>query len=896
MKRILSLLTLALVTASAWAQYWKPKTSFDYRDYNAYYVQVKVNGQDITGKEALEVAAFIDGDCRATQVSAVTSSTGKQAAYQLLVAGDLATETGKNIDFKVRYKELNYSCSVADADTSKVHFNNLTNTPSSSIITLYLDVLTDLQVKDIEVEAQEGEFPYEVDMSDKVTFVYGDSSYVRKNLSVCEDTYTTTWRVMAPNGAPVSGFSYADGKITISEAVEGIFTTQCIATTPSDSIGIRGTGYLNVKIADTPVDSITVGQTAFTVYPGDDVSNLIKNNVTIYPATATYKDYTLSVVSGNPSSFDGKAFKHGGYYTLVLKSTDPTYTETDSILVAVREHPSYFTVKEEYTKIGMSKNVEEAIKENLILTFSTSDLPDELKDDSLDIDILSGSDIIGNNGCPIDFGEIEVEVSIANGLVDTTDYSVYPSGKKYMKLTVESKLKVSFMINNTKFFKNSTAPQASPAIVLVNNPDNEPFDESLLTLDFDMERYTGFPYAVVTGIEPAYNDSSVQIGYQFVIEPKFVGNDIKYHVNYNANPVPQSYSPSGTGFVMPSLNIYGTENLEEGWNWVSINSVLDPMFPLEITSAFGDNINDIEQIRAQATMVFNDPEWGLFGDLRILIPNDGFYKINALNATTLTLGSYNCFETGQAASKFMKGYNWTNNPCEFDVLPTQFEMFFGFIPNDNDMIITQDGMAICSGGFWISDDPDFRLKAGKGFIYYNTGEVQFGGSLGISITPEDPSSPVKKGVKAERSESFFNYNPRAFADKMSMIARIEGLTDAENFEVGAFVGDECRGKGQVATKDIFFINATGEKGEKMTFKLYNKQTGELTDIEEVVSYDLVKGALNAPVKLHAPEATGIRSLNAAQQTDANIYDISGRRVERAAKGLYIMNGKTVMVK
>lgn len=60
-------------------------------------------------------------------------------------------------------------------------------------------------------------------------------------------------------------------------------------------------------------------------------------------------------------------------------------------------------------------------------------------------------------------------------------------------------------------------------------------------------------------------------------------------------------------------------------------------------------------------------------------------------------------------------------------------------------------------------------------------------------------------------------------------------------------------------------------------------------------------AVDAGVKgllLGSGTSTGIGSIAAEEgRNDANVvYDLSGRRVVKAAKGLYIVNGKKVIVK
>ena len=42
--------------------------------------------------------------------------------------------------------------------------------------------------------------------------------------------------------------------------------------------------------------------------------------------------------------------------------------------------------------------------------------------------------------------------------------------------------------------------------------------------------------------------------------------------------------------------------------------------------------------------------------------------------------------------------------------------------------------------------------------------------------------------------------------------------------------------------------------------------------------------------------TGISNINAATTTDNKVYDLMGREVKKAVKGIYIMNNKKVIIK
>lgn len=892
MKRLFSLLMFVFLTASAWAQqYWTPKTNQDYPDDNLYYVRVYLNGMMADDYDNVEVGAFLNDECRA---SATVSSQG---VASLRVAGDLASESGKNISFKVRYRNLTYAVAPKSTDALKAVFNNITTKPSSAI-KLYVDAITDVKMQNpIEVNAPATAFPYELNLMDKVAFVYGDTSYVPKNLSVCETQLTTSCQVVDPvMGSNVSGFSYANGILTIEKAVEGSFNCSFRAFTP-DGVMVAGiTSTLIVKLAEIPVTNMTVSRPAFSIFTNDNLKDLLKEYVTITPNNATHNDFILSLSDTLNHSFNGEKFSKGGNYEVVIRSTDPKYYKTLVVDVNVMEHPCGISGPEADLKVGLGDYVDDAVMKNIVLTH-VNNIDKWFYDDSLDVKVVSGAEFMDDAHVAKKTGTVVYEVRVKNGLTDKAFTTVYPSDAVTVKVNIVSNLKVFFTVGNAKFFKNGQPSTSTPVVVSVSNPKNEPFDKNLLAISFP-DRYAGFPYAEMVSVDDyGYNEMGAPIAYSFTILPKFVGRDIAYKVTYDGQPVEQMGDPSQPSMPAAALTIAGVENLEQGWNWMAVNNIADPMIPMAVESVF-PVLNDIEQVRSQREAVFNDSSWGLFGDLKTITPANAMYKVNALNATTVNMGSYNCFETNQAGAEFKKGYNWTNNPCEFDVVPSQLNSFLGFTPSEGDIIITQDGFASYGFGNWMADST-FCLKAGKGFIYFlNENRSMTVSGLGNSIKPikaDDPSAAGKRNAK--RHDSFFSYNAHAFADKMAMIARVEGLTDAENYEVGVFVGDECRGMGKVVADDILFINAVGETGEMMTLKLYNKQTGELSDIDEAVRCELVNGSITAPTLLHAPQATGIHSIGAGrQQADTNTYDLSGRRVERATKGLYIKAGKTVLVK
>ena len=66
--------------------------------------------------------------------------------------------------------------------------------------------------------------------------------------------------------------------------------------------------------------------------------------------------------------------------------------------------------------------------------------------------------------------------------------------------------------------------------------------------------------------------------------------------------------------------------------------------------------------------------------------------------------------------------------------------------------------------------------------------------------------------------------------------------------------------------------------------------------EQTYTHKFIMPAADVTVTVTFKSATGINSIAADKLEDATIYTISGQRVEKAQKGLYIINGKKVVIK
>ena len=118
----------------------------------------------------------------------------------------------------------------------------------------------------------------------------------------------------------------------------------------------------------------------------------------------------------------------------------------------------------------------------------------------------------------------------------------------------------------------------------------------------------------------------------------------------------------------------------------------------------------------------------------------------------------------------------------------------------------------------------------------------------------------------------------------------------EQWSIGAFVGDECRGEGRLVDGK-FFITVHANSGEMISFKLYDQTSGQYFDIDQTVRMQQMLGTVNKPFGMttKADTTTGIQSMDNVQCT-MNNYDLGGRRIDSNVKGIQLQRTSDGKVK
>ena len=154
---------------------------------------------------------------------------------------------------------------------------------------------------------------------------------------------------------------------------------------------------------------------------------------------------------------------------------------------------------------------------------------------------------------------------------------------------------------------------------------------------------------------------------------------------------------------------------------------------------------------------------------------------------------------------------------------------------------------------------------------------------------------------AEGNESGWTVSPFDYQYDMTVYAQLKiddaVVSDYSNYEVAAFVGDECRGVAEIQTKDnstwlYIRVRSASASGEKISFKLFDKTEGEgkIKRIAETVDFqsqglegmpsspfDLTSakytpGDVNDDGSINIADVTSILSIMAGNQSDSLIRE------------------------
>lgn len=364
--------------------------------------------------------------------------------------------------------------------------------------------------------------------------------------------------------------------------------------------------------------------------------------------------------------------------------------------------------------------------------------------------------------------------------------------------------------------------------VLTPDPVDAEVDPSRVEVTITPDSYVSEEWKSIVEIVPT--DETML---NYTIKPHSVGN-ATISVKLDGVEVATSHVGIGQRYMQKA-----------GWKWASLygggvrwNS---PEYELG---------NVVEEIRSEDALLHNDPEYGYFGDIYSLETGE-CYKIKVkeeepglLDLRIMYTGAYEDMRTHR---QIVPMWNWLGNPYQYDhdinsVFSTEDTYANKF--NVGDRIVSKDnGFAEYNGEKWTGTLT--TLHAGLGYMYFNaasdTIDMEY---LREGSMPQ--GTPVMNAP--QHKQSVWTYNSAPFADNMTIVADLGNNYSAERFTVGAFVGDECRGEGEMIDGKCF-ITVHADKGETISFKLHDAVSGEIRTINEQMPFAKMAGSLRAPQRL-----------------------------------------------
>ena len=241
-----------------------------------------------------------------------------------------------------------------------------------------------------------------------------------------------------------------------------------------------------------------------------------------------------------------------------------------------------------------------------------------------------------------------------------------------------------------------------------------------------------------------------------------------------------------------------------------------------------------------------------------------------------------------------------------------YQMFYGCValPNFVDTKVngwdwfTADSCAIDKYATVVTIYNLGKIGAGKYMTYYVDDKVKLAENVDASVVLATITSVGDDKVNAEELKvagaltPLIIYNGSEEAQPVKLITAYE-KGDVVNKDIKAcsqFQGtltpiDNMPKSGE--NLDYYICN-----GDEFVWVMYSGTINANRCWLEIEK-DLAGGAQAAPrrtIVFGGDNATGINTVNVANQKNAEIFDLQGRKVSKAQKGLYIINGKKVVVK
>lgn len=591
------------------------------------------------------------------------------------------------------------------------------------------------------------------------------------------------------------------------------------------------------------------------MYIGDNLHSILPSGYKVMPEDATDRSVRYEVL---PSYNQDQEFKYneiledngsegifarkpGRARIAIISNQNPQASCTYEVIV--KDGPTNITFKQDEMTFLMpikdtdKWDISEDIRNNIIMTPSWPKYEEyesyDIAQSNLDISSLTDAVKLSYDfkkdslsASVVKVGEGWIDISYSSERTIATE-----EGLRNDEYEISNHFHVTIMESLKGFKVDGYVEMVSTEtrdFVLTPDPVDAEVDPSRVEVTITPDSYVSEEWKSIVEIVPT-DESKLN----YTIRPHSVGRAI--------------ISVKLDGVEVASSNVLiGQRYMQKaGWKWASLYSG-----DVSWNSPEYELGNVVEEIRSEDALLHNDPEYGYFGDINRL-ESGTCYKIKVkeeepglLDLRIMYTGAYEDMRTHR---QIVPMWNWLGNPYQYDhdinsVFSTEDAYANNF--NVGDRIVSKDnGFAEYNGEKWTGTLT--TLHAGLGYMYFNAGSENVDMEYQReSLMPQ--GTPVMNAP--QHKQSVWTYNSAPFADNMTIVADLGNDYSAERFTVGAFVGDECRGEGEMIDGKCF-ITVHADKGETISFKLHDAVSGEMRTINEQMPFAKMAGSLRAPQRL-----------------------------------------------
>lgn len=590
------------------------------------------------------------------------------------------------------------------------------------------------------------------------------------------------------------------------------------------------------------------------MYIGDNLLDILPSGYKVMPEDATDRSVRYEVL---PSYNQDQEFKYneiledkgsegifarkpGRARIAIISNQNPQATCTYEVIV--KDGPTNITFKQEEMTFLMpikdtdKWDISEDIRNNIIMTPSWPKYEEyesyDIAQSNLDISSLTDAVKLSYDfkkdslsASVVKVGEGWIDISYSSERTIATE-----EGLRNDEYEISNHFHVTIMESLKGFKVDGYVEMVSTEtrdFVLTPDPVGAEVDPSRVEVTITPDTYVSEEWKSIVEIVPT--DETML---NYTIRPHSVGR-ATISVKLDGVEVATSHVGIGQRYMQKA-----------GWKWTSLYSG-----GVSWNSPEYELGNVVEEIRSEDALLHNDPEYGYFGDLNRLEPGTCYkIKVKEEEPGLLNLRIYpGGYEDMRPYRQIVPMWNWLGNPYQYDhdinsVFSTEDANANKF--NVGDRIVSKDdGFAEYNGEKWTGTLT--TLHAGLGYMYFNAASDTINMKLKYEWNMPQ-GTPVMNAP--QHKLSVWTYNSAPFADNMTIIADLGNDYSAERFTVGAFVGDECRGEGEMIDGKCF-ITVHADKGETISFKLHDAVSGEMRTINEQMPFAKMAGSLRAPQRL-----------------------------------------------